>query len=215
MVEKIIQVATKMFNQQGYYDTSVAELISKVGISKGGFFHHFTSKEILLEKVLENYYQEKIFKVIQHLNKDQELLEFIKDYLYYTKNSLLQSNFSDTCLLIKIGWEINNPKILHTITSKMILWEELLTTVLIQKTSGRELPLKSTELSMLLIGFIQNLGFSGGLHKDKNRLEWETGLLIKTIQALLNQNIIGKSQPDKNNIIEQLVEESTIFIPDE
>lgn len=43
----------QVFIEQGYDATSVASLASRLGLSKSALYHHFESKEALLEVVLE------------------------------------------------------------------------------------------------------------------------------------------------------------------
>jgi AcrR family transcriptional regulator len=48
---RVLQAAVELFARQGYDGTSVAQVISQAGVAKGGFYHHFTSKEALLYEV--------------------------------------------------------------------------------------------------------------------------------------------------------------------
>ena len=50
--ESIISVAQELFYGQGYESTSVANIIDAVGIAKGTFYHHFSSKEELLDAMV-------------------------------------------------------------------------------------------------------------------------------------------------------------------
>jgi len=53
--DKIVDAAYELFGLKGYEHTSVAEIIEKAGASKGGFYHHFKSKEEILETITFNY----------------------------------------------------------------------------------------------------------------------------------------------------------------
>lgn len=48
---RILNTAVGLFAEQGYDATSVAEVIARAGVAKGGFYHHFVSKEALLYEV--------------------------------------------------------------------------------------------------------------------------------------------------------------------
>jgi AcrR family transcriptional regulator len=48
---RVLQAAIDLFAKQGYDGTSVAQVIGQAGVAKGGFYHHFTSKEALLYEV--------------------------------------------------------------------------------------------------------------------------------------------------------------------
>lgn len=50
---KIIRVATRMFLEKGYTDTSVKMVSDELGISKGNFTFHFPSKEHILAELVE------------------------------------------------------------------------------------------------------------------------------------------------------------------
>ena len=49
--ERVLSAAVDLFARQGYDGTSVAQVISAAGVAKGGFYHHFASKESLLYEV--------------------------------------------------------------------------------------------------------------------------------------------------------------------
>ena len=43
--ERLIAVATHLFQKHGYADTSINQICAELGITKGALFHHFGSKE--------------------------------------------------------------------------------------------------------------------------------------------------------------------------
>jgi AcrR family transcriptional regulator len=49
--ERILAAAVDLFATQGYDATSVSQVIERAGLTKGGFYHHFASKEALLFEV--------------------------------------------------------------------------------------------------------------------------------------------------------------------
>jgi AcrR family transcriptional regulator len=49
--ERVLDAAVELFAQQGYDGTSVSQVITRAGVAKGGFYHHFASKEALLYEV--------------------------------------------------------------------------------------------------------------------------------------------------------------------
>ncbi|MDT4937922.1 MAG: hypothetical protein QOG80_1593 [Pseudonocardiales bacterium] len=48
---RILGAAVQLFARQGYDGTSVAQVIALAGVAKGGFYHHFASKDALLYEV--------------------------------------------------------------------------------------------------------------------------------------------------------------------
>src|SRR5687767_3442385 len=51
--DQVLAVAVALFNEQGYDATSVADLASRLGLTKSALYHHFDSKEQLLALALD------------------------------------------------------------------------------------------------------------------------------------------------------------------
>ena len=49
--DRVLDAAVELFAERGYDGTSVAEVVARAGVAKGGFYHHFPSKEALLYEV--------------------------------------------------------------------------------------------------------------------------------------------------------------------
>lgn len=49
----VLDVARKLFGEGGFTATSVDEIAVKAGVAKGAVFHHFATKALLFEAVLE------------------------------------------------------------------------------------------------------------------------------------------------------------------
>lgn len=50
---ELLDAAQRLFFTAGYEATTVNDIIARAGVSKGGFYHHFDSKEALFEALLE------------------------------------------------------------------------------------------------------------------------------------------------------------------
>jgi len=50
---EIIDVADRLFYRQGFDHTSFADIASKVKISRGNFYHHFKTKDAILDAVID------------------------------------------------------------------------------------------------------------------------------------------------------------------
>lgn len=51
--EKIAQAADTLFYEQGFEATSFADIAGAVGISRGNFYHHFKTKDEILDAVID------------------------------------------------------------------------------------------------------------------------------------------------------------------
>lgn len=55
-VDRILDISEKLFMEKGYDDTSIQDILDELGMSKGAVYHHFKSKEEILDKISERYY---------------------------------------------------------------------------------------------------------------------------------------------------------------
>ena len=55
--EQLIEVATRLFAERGYEDTSIEAVLSAAGVSRGALYHHFAGKDALFEAVVESVEQ--------------------------------------------------------------------------------------------------------------------------------------------------------------
>jgi len=51
---QVLEIAVRLFNEQGYDGTSVSSLAAELGLSKAALYHHFASKEQILEIALDD-----------------------------------------------------------------------------------------------------------------------------------------------------------------
>ena len=65
--KELIETAIKLFAEKGFQSTSVQDIVSSYGISKGGFYNYFSSKEELLVDIFK-YYNEKLNSKIAEID---------------------------------------------------------------------------------------------------------------------------------------------------
>jgi TetR/AcrR family transcriptional regulator, cholesterol catabolism regulator len=66
---QFIETAMKLFAEKGYYSTSIQDIVDAWGISKGAFYHHFSSKEDLMLAVIRHHF-EKMMASITAISED-------------------------------------------------------------------------------------------------------------------------------------------------
>ena len=77
---KILDVAFRLFLEKGYDHTTIQDIVDALGMSKGAVYHHFKSKEDILDHLYDRYYVDsKMFDILEDpsrsgLEKLRELL---------------------------------------------------------------------------------------------------------------------------------------------
>ena len=51
---QLLSIATRLFAERGYEDTSIEAVLREAGVSRGSLYHHFPGKEALFEAVAED-----------------------------------------------------------------------------------------------------------------------------------------------------------------
>ena len=70
--DEILEAAQRLFAERGYSKTSVQAIIDKVGIAKGTFYHHFSSKTDLLDALVQRI-ANQLFAHVQPVLDDPDL----------------------------------------------------------------------------------------------------------------------------------------------
>ena len=52
--DRLLEVATRLFAEQGYEHTSIEQVLRAAGVSRGSLYHHFSGKDRLFEAVVEH-----------------------------------------------------------------------------------------------------------------------------------------------------------------
>lgn len=69
--EAILQEATKLFSEHGYWDTSISDISQATSVADGTIFYHFHSKEELFLAVLKNFKEKLISAFSAHLKSHE------------------------------------------------------------------------------------------------------------------------------------------------
>jgi len=110
--DTIIHESLKLFSLNGFLSTSIQDILSAAGTSKGGFYNHFSSKEDLFYQVLDearNIWRERnlhgLDELTEPIDKIIKLLENYKDrYL------LDAENFPGGCIFIMFAVELGDSR---------------------------------------------------------------------------------------------------------
>ncbi|MDP4504633.1 TetR/AcrR family transcriptional regulator [Nonomuraea turcica] len=66
--DKVLAIATRLFAERGYDDTSIETVLQETGLSRGALYHHYAGKDALFEAVLEATESAVQVKIIEAVN---------------------------------------------------------------------------------------------------------------------------------------------------
>ena len=113
---KILEVSMDLFSIKGYNQTTVNDIINSADLSKGGFYHHFKSKEEILDSIIMDYVHDtlelsnkiaddpglngfmkykKLFLAVQKRRKEQKnRVDFLTKMFLNEENILFSHRYS-------------------------------------------------------------------------------------------------------------------------
>ena len=101
--ERIVEVASRLFRKQGFAGTSVADLMSGAGMTHGGFYGHFASKDHLAAEACDRALSHATRKwtAIAEDSDDDAFRALVKSYLSKERVASPESG----CALAALGPE--------------------------------------------------------------------------------------------------------------
>ncbi len=78
--EHILKNAFALFMQKSFKEVTMKDIVEKTGMSKGAFYHHFSSKEEVFREVVDTYFLAGLDTYFDNIPKDN-LRNFINLYL--------------------------------------------------------------------------------------------------------------------------------------
>ena len=92
--EKIIDAAWELFQEVGYENATVNDIIKKSGTSRGAFYHHFRAKQHLSFQMAW-YFDQGYEGWLENQPEDQNPITTLYKFLIFTLESVENSKYKD------------------------------------------------------------------------------------------------------------------------
>jgi AcrR family transcriptional regulator len=142
--QKILNTTTNLFSNHGFHATSVEDILSAVGITKGAFYHYFKSKDHLCEVILDDaanaYHQ-----LAEQLQSEQAQNDLLRRWLEMLIEKQLSGQWLYYRLLVRLS--IESPELNPSMQNKLKtfwLWCQSFYETLIKKSAT---PFSSTSIN--------------------------------------------------------------------
>jgi AcrR family transcriptional regulator len=110
MKDRIVKESIELFLRKGFKGTSIQAITDAIGITKGAFYWHFTSKDELLFEIIEKYEKELIDSLFEHMKGFQgDFLTMFYEYHKYI-NEYARNNGELCVLSTTLAAEISGSK---------------------------------------------------------------------------------------------------------
>ncbi|MGB5237352.1 MAG: TetR/AcrR family transcriptional regulator [Flavobacteriaceae bacterium] len=130
----------ELFYQNGYYNTSVDDILKSLSLSKGAFYHHFQSKEDFFISIIQNLIVQKVYSMlIEPIEKCDNPFRALESCFYNALETAQYNEMDYGFILSNFMTEFNrrNTEISNYLRDIYKVWEvNLVTTLQRAKTDG-------------------------------------------------------------------------------
>ena len=141
--DKLIAVARHLILERGFSAMSVNDVCTAAGVTKGSFFHHFESKEILGEAVLDEFWQNVQDGQVNaaYRNVDTPIARLL-GYIDHAIDTYQQPELRSGCLLAVYVSELRetHPRLYQKCIPHFLSWKSDF--VLLLQDAVAQLPVK-------------------------------------------------------------------------
>jgi AcrR family transcriptional regulator len=157
---EILDVAQQLVQSKGYEQMTIQDILDTVQISKGAFYHYFTSKQQLLEALIERM-QEKIEPIVRSIVDEPNLSALEKLQRIFVMLSRWKSAQKGFLLALLRVWYADDNALIRQKTRAMTIKRIAPHLQVIVHQGLQEGSLTTTypdQMGELILSLIQNLG---------------------------------------------------------
>lgn len=194
---KIMQAATTNFCRRGYHETSVQHICDEAGLSKGGLYTYFKSKEEILAAVVEDSFLESVAEAESAAQDGQtvtEKLDRLAEMAIVRMTSNADDSIHSPLLQMEIWAEASkNPHLRALCAKGAARWEAFLAGVLREgQRRGEIAPHVSPEaVASILVAVFDGLSMQESLTQTK--VHWPR--IMQNLRQVLGVGIlVGESR---------------------
>ena len=214
---EIIAVAERLFNEKGYGNTSIADIIVSAGIAKGTFYHHFSSKTELAEGVV-NERIETLRPLYDNIaaRSDLSAVERLQA-LFDASSTWKQANIEFMVSTVLALYRDENALVLKRMFQSSIrLFGPYLNEVIREGVAAGEMQLPYTErFGEFLLGLFVGVGESQAhlvsASLEQPRKLYEYAEMIEMLEYSINR-LLGLSEGTINLGAQSVIDQITAYL---
>jgi TetR/AcrR family transcriptional regulator, transcriptional repressor for nem operon len=138
----LLEAGIELMNEKGYSNTGIQEILQRVGVPKGSFYHYFESKEDFALQIIEHH-QLNCRAKLERTLKNTELspLARLREYCELGKRDLEASNCRKGCLIGNLSQEMadQSERLRAALSGVMALWRDNFTTCIAEGQKAGEI----------------------------------------------------------------------------
>lgn len=122
----LVRCGTQMCTERGFHATGIEEVLRRVGIPKGSFYHYFASKQAFGEAVIDDYARYFAGKLDRTLGDTaRKPLDRLAAFAEDAQDGMARHHFKRGCLVGNLGQELGglNDAFRDRLESVLLSWQ--------------------------------------------------------------------------------------------
>ncbi len=187
--KRIVEAAAELFRKNGFHNTSLSQILKAAGITKGGFYFHFKSKEELGDAVIDHMKDFWVHNVLEEVAKEKGALRRIERMFEIMIDTHEGNIYHGCALLAVLTAEMMEVEQHFSERLRKIYAEWKASIVEILKQGKREGLFKKDvnpdSLALLIIGSLEGTTMMAHLDPKNIDLSW----LFRNLRLLLLEGV--------------------------
>ncbi len=183
----IVQEAAVLFNQKGYAGTSMHDIMSSTGLTKGGLYGNFKSKEEIAIAAFEFAVAAVNREISKRTHVVEHTLDKLKVVVYYYRENLFTPAIAGGCPILNTSVEAddNNPVLRQKVIEALDYWQgRIIYTIKkgIEREEARP-DIDAAEFAALFISTLEGGIMMARIYKDQKYFDLVSKQLLRMIDA--------------------------------
>ncbi|MCB0586898.1 MAG: TetR/AcrR family transcriptional regulator [Phaeodactylibacter sp.] len=184
----ILEKAASLFNLKGFAGTSMDDIVKATGLSKGGVYGNFSSKEDIALAAFEHAVRRVSEEVRERTRVISHTLDKLKAVVYFYKERILNPPIEGGCPIqnTAIDADDSNPRLRQQVINALDEWQQRIVHTLEKGKERGEvrLPVDSRAFATQFIGTLEGGIMLAQLYKDVRYFDAMAQQLLAMIEGL-------------------------------
>ena len=185
--ERILARSAQLFNRQGYFGSSLADIMRETGLEKGGIYNHFSSKEQLALEAFDYAYELVEQRVRQALTGKKHAVERLMAILSVFQSIADDPPVAGGCPILNTAIEADDahPALRERARGAMNDWRATICRIVTRGIERQEIRqgVDADEVATLFICMLEGAVMLSNLYKDGTHMRRAVKHMAKYIET--------------------------------
>ncbi|MEL6525329.1 MAG: TetR/AcrR family transcriptional regulator [Chloroflexota bacterium] len=184
----ILMTASALIAKQGFAETSMNDIVRASGLSKGGVYWHFKSKDDIIQAIVNHIFEQQMMFLKKTLSAEGSAIDRIKHLLQLVATSVNDAETAVPSSIDIYALVLRNDNLLHNLRTYFEQYQQLLTQLITQGIEEGELATDNPkQIAMVFISTIEGILL---LHDVMGEKAQTSTLITQATDLLLNGLLI-------------------------